>query len=111
MQIEKSIPTVLWVAIISMVFFACLHLVVSFSKPIQLIAFFANFALLIGLYLGKKWAYVVTIIASLIAPVALISQDTGLSFVLLVINSLVLIPVLLATRYFFPKSVKKSATT
>jgi len=104
MQTKKSIPAILWVAIISMGIFACLHLIVSFSKPVQLIAFVVNLILLGGLYFGKKWAYVVTIVASLIVPLLLLYQNTGLSFAILIINSLVLIPVLLTTRYFFPKN-------
>jgi len=111
MQTKKSIPTILWVAIISMGAFACLHLIISFSKPIQLIAFIVNVVLLVGLYLGKKWAFVVTIIVSLASPLALISQDVGISFVVLILNSLVLIPILLTTRYFFPKSAPESVNT
>ena len=109
MQAKKSIPAILWVAIISMGIFACLHLIVSFSKPVQLIAFVVNLILLFGLYFGKKWAYVATIIVSLLAPLALISLDEGSSLVILIINSLVLIPVLLTTRYFFPKNAGESA--
>lgn len=111
MQARKSIPTILWIAIISMGVFACLHLIVSFSKPVQLIAFIVNSVLLVGLYLGKNWAYVVTIIASLAGPLALISQDIGISFVILILNSLVLIPILSTTRYFFPKNVVETANT
>lgn len=109
MQAKKSVPAILWVAIISMGIFACLHLIVGFSKPVQLIAFVVNLVLLFGLYSGKKWAYVITIIASLAAPFALLSQNTGLSFVILLMNSFVLIPVLLTTRYFFPENSGESA--
>jgi len=109
MPAKKSIPTILWIAIISMGVFACLHLIVSFSKPVQLIAFIVNAVLLIGLYSGKKWAYVVTIIASLAAPLVLISQAIEISLVILILNSLVLIPVLISTRYFFPKRVDETA--
>ena len=104
MQAKKSIPVILWIAIISMGVFACLHLIVSFSKPVQFFAFLVNSILLFGLYSGKKWAFIVTIIASIVAPLALISQDLGISFVILILNSFVLIPLLLSTRYFFPKN-------
>ncbi|MBN1348557.1 hypothetical protein JXJ21_04045 [candidate division KSB1 bacterium] len=110
MNTSKKIPAVLWIAIIGMCVFACLHLIVSFSKPVQIIAFIVNSILLIGIYMGKKWAYVVTIIAALFAPLVLLSQDSELSLVILTLNLIVLIPLLLSTRYFFPKSAEKSAS-
>ena len=68
MQIKKSIPVALWIAIIGMGIFAVVHLISSFSQPMQMIAFLTNLILLIGLYNGKKWAYIFAIIASLFIP-------------------------------------------
>ena len=107
MSLKNSLPRVLWFIIIVMAIFACIHLVVSFSKPIQLLAFTINIILLIGLYYRQKWAYIITIIASLIAPIAIYNQNNELSVIILLLNSIILLPLLIATRYFFPKTAPK----
>jgi len=101
-QIKKSIPVALWIAIIGMGIFAVVHLISSFSQPMQLIAFLTNLILLIGLYNGKKWAYIFTIIASIFIPLIVLLIDTGTAFFILILNSVVLIPLILSTKYFFP---------
>lgn len=102
MKTQHSVPTTLWIAIIAMGLFAIIHLVISFSSPSQLIAFAANTILIFGLYNMKKWAYIFSIIVSLIAPLLLLSQTTGLALIILILNSIVIIPLLFSTRYFFP---------
>ncbi len=61
--------------------------------------------LLVGLYLGHRWAYVVTVVvvpAKLIVAVVLGSAGAGL-FTFLV-DCAVLIPVLASTRYFWGRA-------
>ena len=98
-QIKKSIPGALWIAVISMGVFAIIHLVSGFSQPIQLIAFLFNLILLIGLYQGKKWAYIFTIIVSIFIPVIILLIDTRAAFYILILNSIVLIPLLFSINH------------
>ncbi len=60
--------------------------------------------LLVGLRIGNKAAYVITIVA-VVGGVIWDAATKGLGFGVagLVVNSLVLVPVLLSTSYFFPK--------
>jgi hypothetical protein len=51
----------------------------------------------------KKWAYFITIIASLVAPLKLLPQTTGLAIIILILNSIVIISLLFSTRYFPPE--------
>lgn len=102
MQINKSIPFVLWIAILGISIFAIVHLISGFSEPIQFIAFLVNLILLIGLYNGKKWAYIFTFIFSLCIPLIILFIDTGAAFYILVLNSIVLIPLIFSTRFFYP---------
>lgn len=111
MKDKKSIPPLLWVALIGMFVFACIHLVIGFSNPFQLIAFVINGILLAGLYSGKKWAFVITIGAALGVPLALVLRNLELSFIVLVMNSVVLIPLLMTIRHFFPKNNKSRTRT
>jgi len=61
--------------------------------------------LLVGLYLGHRWAYVVTVVvvpAKLIVAVVLGSAGGGL--LTFIFDCLVLIPVLASTRYFWGRT-------
>ena len=102
MQIKKSIPVALWIAIISMGVFVAAHLISSFSEPMQLITFLINIILLVGLYHGKRWAYIFTIIASLFIPLIILLKNTGAAFFVLVLNSIVLILLIISIKFFFP---------
>ena len=102
MKIKKSIPVTLWIAIVGMGIFAAVHLISSFSQPIQLIAFLINLILLVGLYNGMKWAYIFTIVVSIFIPLVILLIDINTAFYILILNSIVLIPLLFSSRFFYP---------
>lgn len=104
MKAQHSVPSILWIAIVAMGIFSIIHLMVSFSNSNHLFAFMVNVVLVLGLFYLKKWAYILTIISSLIAPVLLLFQTTGFALIILLLNSIVIIPLLLSTKYFFPNS-------
>lgn len=106
METNKTLPTTLWIAIIAMGIFAIIHLIIGFSKSDQFIAFAINSILLTGLYFGKKWAYIFTVVFSILIPLPLVAikSDITTSIIILMLNSIVLIPLLLSTKYFYPSS-------
>ena len=71
--------------------------------PVILIDAALTGALLVGLYLGHKWAYVLTIVFVAIGTVSGLSKGIGNGLTILVLDCLVLVPVVICTGYFFPK--------
>ena len=60
--------------------------------------------LLVGLYSGHKWAYVLTIFFVAVGTVLGFSKSVEHGFMVLILNCLILVPVLICTDYFFPKT-------
>ena len=103
-----SFPNVLWIAIISLALFGILHFIIGLTNPPQFISFGVNIILIIGLLRLKKWAYFLSIIASLIAPFILSFEEPIYFYVVLLLNLTVLIPVLISTKSLFSISVNHS---
>ena len=99
-----SVPTVLWVAIVSLAVFAVIHFFVGLSYPVQFFAVAVNVILIFGLLRLAKWAYFLTIVASLAGPILLSYKSSQLFSIVLLLNCTVLIPVLLCTKSFFSKT-------
>jgi hypothetical protein len=101
----RSIPPILWIALISlalMVFGKVLF--VFMVGPIILIDAALSAVLLVGLYLGHIWAYVLTIGAVILGTILACSKGIDHGLITLIIDCLVLVPVLLSRDYFFAKS-------
>ena len=99
---RKVIPGVLWIALISlglMVFGKVAFALVG--HPIILIDAALSGALLVGLYLGHKWAYVLTIIFVAIGTARGFSKSISFGLAVIVLGCLVLVPILLCTGYYF----------
>jgi len=110
MNDKFPIPNLLWVAIISLGLFSVLHFIIGLSRPEQFIAFAVNIVLILGLLRLAKWAYFLSIIASLIAPFILSFEVTIHFYITLLLNLTVLIPVLICTKSFFSRNAKQAAT-
>jgi predicted Ser/Thr protein kinase len=65
-----------------------------------------TYVLLVGLGTRSKIAYVATIVCSLSGPIATWDRDVGLALILLGLNALILIPVLICTKWFFSTPAK-----
>jgi hypothetical protein len=101
---EKKIPGPLWIALISGSVMVVLKVLFVFKVgPAILIDAGLTGALLVGLYLGHKWAYVLTIVFVAIGTVSGLSKGIGSGLTILVLDCLVLVPVVMCTEYFFPK--------
>lgn len=101
---KKNIPGPLWVAIVALGIISLLTLlsVRKGSVLVPLVAVVCNIALLLGLVRGHKWAYVLTIVFSVLGVAVGFAKSPSYGLAILLGNGLVLLPVLICTRYFFP---------
>lgn len=102
---NEKIPKVLWIAIISLFIFSIIHFITGLQKPIQFIALITNIILIMGLLRLAKWAYILSIVASLIGPLILLTEDSIYFYIILLLNLTLLLPVLICTKSFFPDKV------
>ena len=103
-RMERQIPGPLWIALISLFVMVVLKVLFVFKVgPVILIDAALSGALLVGLYLGHKWAYVLTIVFVALGTVFGLSKSVAQGLTILALDCLVLVPVLMCTEYFFPK--------
>lgn len=98
---SRRIPPVLWVSLIALALISLLQFVAVIDRGSSylLIGVAANIVLGIGLWAGKRWAFVLTVFFSLAGIVA---AGAGGNFLgILLANGLVLVPMVLARGYFF----------
>ncbi len=110
-QIERpkggNIPPVLWIALVSLAVMIVAKVLGAFQLGPQILVDAAlSAALLVGLYLGHKWAYVATIVLVALSAVLACSKGTEYGLTVLLVNCLVLVPMILARDYFFPKPAR-----
>jgi hypothetical protein len=101
---KKNIPGPLWIAIITLAVISLLTLlsVLQGNPLVPMVSAICNVALLVGLVLGHKWAYVLTIVFCVLGIVVGFGKGVGNGLMVLFGNGLVLVPILLCTSYFFP---------
>ena len=103
-RMERQIPGPLWIALISLSVMVALKVLFVFKAgPVILIDAALSAALLAGLYLGHKWAYLLTIVFVAFGTVSGLSKSSTHGLTILALDCLVLVPVLMCTEYFFPK--------
>ena len=101
---RKQIPGVLWIGLVSLGIMVLLKLVAVVSVgPRILIDAGLSAALLVGLCLGHKWAYILTIVLVVLGTVFALSKGAAYGLLVLILDCLVLVPVVLSTDYFFFK--------
>jgi hypothetical protein len=101
---KRRIPGVLWIGLVSLGIMVLLKLVAVVSVgPRILIDAGLSAALLVGLYFGHKWAYILTIVLVVLGTVFALSKGAGYGLLVLALDCLVLVPVVLCTDYFFFK--------
>ena len=108
MNAKSLIPKVLWIAIISLAIFSILHFIIGLTKPMQFVALAINLLLIFGLLRLTRWAYFLSIFASLLGPFVLSFEGTTIFYITLFLNLTVLIPVLICTKSFFRKGAKQN---
>ena len=101
---RKDIPATLWIALAALAIITVLTLLsmLKSGSPVRLVAAACNIALLIGLARGQKWAYVLTVVFSVLGVAVAFNRGPSHIVAILIGNGLVVVPVLLSTSFFFP---------
>ena len=102
MEIEKDIPPVLWIALVSLGLMILGKIAFSISRPILLVDAALSGAMLYGLYRGYKWAFVLTLTVLAMKVVLSLVKPPEAIIGILVIDALVYVPVIMCRTYFFP---------
>ena len=102
---KRRRPWIMWIALISLGVMVVAQFGMSVDEgPALLLSAVLSFFLLLGLWHGQRWAYVVTVVVVLITFVVGVADGDDDVVPVLMCNSLVAIPVLLSTRYFWVRS-------
>lgn len=100
---KRTPPAPLWFAIVALGVISVLTLFGLARNPgVVVAAVLGNFLLMLGLALGHRWAYVLVIVFSVLGVVFAFAKGGHRGLPVLLGNGIVLFPVLLSTRFFFP---------
>lgn len=102
-------PALVWFAIAVLGVISVLTLMAGLSrKPgVALATVLGNVILMIGLGLGHKWAYVLLIALSALGAAFAFAKSGVHGLSVLLGNAVVVTPVLMSTRFFFPNHQQK----
>ncbi len=102
---KKQIPASLWIAIVALVIIALIHLGLSFktSSLVLLVSVVVEAILVAGLIYGQKWAYILVLVFSVLGVAASLSKGAEQGLGVLLGNAIVVVPMVINTRFFFPK--------
>ncbi len=102
---KKQIPASLWVAIVALGIMALIHLglAIKTSAVVLFISVVLEATLIAGLVYGQKWAYILVLVFSVLGVTASVSKGIEQGFGVLVGNAIVVVPMVISTRFFFPK--------
>ena len=100
---NREIPAVLWIALITLGLFTVIQLLIGISCGHLglLISVAVNLLVLYGLYHGHRWAFVVTLLFGILAFLVSVARNPVVGIFTLVLNGLVLVPMILAKGYFW----------
>ncbi|MBN1344444.1 MAG: hypothetical protein JXQ73_17275 [Phycisphaerae bacterium] len=102
-----NVPGALWVAIVALSVMALMQVYVGIARgaPVVFVGAAIDAVLVVGLYLGQKWAYILALVfITLGVVVTWAMKGLGPASAQLAFQCLVLVPVLVCTRYFFPST-------
>ena len=101
---RPNIPPVLWVALVCLTLMFVGKIVAALTYgPAVLVDAALSAVLLWGLYHGHKWAYVLTYVFVAIGVAYTGQKGLEATLLVLLLDSLVLVPVILSRGYFFHK--------
>jgi hypothetical protein len=100
-------PPALRVAILALYIISAIQFLIGVAAgqfPL-IVGVVLNIVIALGLRAGHRWAYVVTLIFAFGNPVLLASVGRpGPALIVLLLNGIVAVPVLMSTRYFWPRA-------
>jgi uncharacterized membrane protein len=102
---KKQIPASLWVAIVALGIMALIHLglAIKTSALVLLVSVVLEAILVAGLIYGQKWAYILVLVFSVLGVAASLSKGADQGLGVLLGNAIVVVPMVINTRFFFPK--------
>ena len=107
---NKQKPTSLWVAIVALGIIAVIHLGLAITTSgVLFISVVLEAILIVGLVYGQKWAYILVLVFSALGVAITLSKGIEQGLGVLVVNTIVVVPLLLSTRFFFPESQAASS--
>ncbi|MBN1256684.1 MAG: hypothetical protein JXA52_03140 [Planctomycetes bacterium] len=105
-EYKRTLPWTLWIALLSLFAAVVIFSVVAYTtNPVFLAGIPVPALLLWGLARGKRWAYLLTIVVSIGSMIFALYYESSTAAMFRFFTILpVLIPVLLCTWFFFPKT-------
>ncbi|MBU0755244.1 MAG: hypothetical protein KJ645_08900 [Planctomycetes bacterium] len=101
---NKDIPALLWIAIVSLGLMIIGKIVAAFfMNPLVLIDAALSGLLLFGIIKGHRWAYILTFVGVTTGTIFAFNNGAMSAARTFSADCLVLVPVILCTSYFFPK--------
>jgi hypothetical protein len=100
---QRAIPGVLWISLTALGLFSAIQFVIGLARLniVILISVAFNVAILVGLYRGRRWAFVVALAFGVLGTLVALARNPGFGLGALIGNGLVLVPMLLAKDYFW----------
>lgn len=107
---KRTIPGALWISISTLGAISAIQLLIGVQNGsgVLLLTVVVNVALVAGLLLGHKWAYVATLVLSIGGVIVALGKNSEQVVGVLIGNGLVIVPMIVSTRFFFhekPKSL------
>ncbi len=101
---ERERPAALWICLVVLAAISLAQLLygVQYGRADTLVAVVLNAVFLTGLWLGHRWAYVMTLVLAWAGILATPILYPGHTLTVLFCNGLVIVLLLMATRFFFP---------
>lgn len=100
---QREIPGVLWIGLIVLGLITVIQFLMAIVHVnlVLLVGVAISVLLLVGLYRGQRWAFVVTLVLGVLGIVVALARNPGVGLFVLVGNGFVLVPVYLAKDYFW----------
>lgn len=109
---ERKIPSTLWIGVAALGAMMLIQLLVGVQRGEDslFVAAILDAVFLAGLLLGRKWAYIGMLVFAVGGPLVLLGRNPERAVTALLLNSLVVVPVILSTRFFFPGPMDNPGT-
>jgi hypothetical protein len=101
---ERERPAALWFCLVVLAAISLVQLLygVQYGRADTLVTVVLNAVFLTGLWFGHRWAYVMTLVLAWAGILATPIIDPRHTLMVLFCNGLVIVPLLMAARFFFP---------
>lgn len=106
---NHSPPACLFIGLLALAIITVISLFHAMSRgsPAGFAAVACNLALILGLVLGHRWAYVLVILFSVAGIAVAFTRSVSQGMLVTIGDGVVLLPVLFSTRYFFPRETTR----